>query len=241
MASLAGLVTAIALVVAAAPAGATLVCPPGTTNKNYCTNVVPIAGTTAANGVSSTSAVLNGVAGPGIANGDVTSYVFEYGTSISYGTKTTPGTVGSCPSGAGAPTYCQGVPAAQSVSAKIVGLAPCTMYHYRVDASNPDGSTSGNDQTFITGFLKPIVSVHHAKKVKHNKKFKISIKLRTRATLTITLKKGRKTVKTVRLGSHTGVVTTKIKAPKKRGKYTLNVKGAESCGQQTNVSKVTVK
>jgi phosphodiesterase/alkaline phosphatase D-like protein len=75
--------------------------------------------------------------------GAETAYHFEYGTDTSYGTSTTPGTLGS---GRG--------PAAGE--AELSGLKLATTYHYRVVASNecevgkPLCTVYGPDQTFTT-------------------------------------------------------------------------------------------
>lgn len=61
-----------------------------------------------------------------------TTYYFEYGTTTSYGTKTT------SKEGNGA------------VSASISGLKPSTLYHYRIVATNGQGTHTGLDQTFTT-------------------------------------------------------------------------------------------
>lgn len=67
----------------------------------------------------------------------VTSCVFEYGTEASYGS--------SVP--------CEPSPGSGSsvvnVHADVSGLAPLTLYHYRVVAGNTNGSTAGIDRTFI--------------------------------------------------------------------------------------------
>jgi hypothetical protein len=76
-----------------APAGATVVCPPGTTDPNYCANVPPIAVTGPATDVKETSAKLTGTAGPNVANGDVTRYFFQYGKTTAYGSVTPTATV----------------------------------------------------------------------------------------------------------------------------------------------------
>lgn len=65
-------------------------------------------------------------------NGFVTSYYFEYGTTTSYGTKTTN------KEGSGA------------VSESLSGLKASTVFHYRVVASNKEGTHTGPDQTFTT-------------------------------------------------------------------------------------------
>jgi hypothetical protein len=137
------------LALSAAPTEATLVCPPGVTNPAYCANVPPIAITKQATHISETNATLNGFAGPGVRNGDLTTWYFQYGTTTMYGTQTPPGTVGSCPPGTTNPLYCT-VPKKQKVSITIGGLMPGTTYHYQIVSTNPDGTTFGADRTFTT-------------------------------------------------------------------------------------------
>ncbi len=242
MAGLAGVISAGALAVAAAPASATLICPPGVTNKAYCTNVPPIAVTSNASSVGGTTATLNGTSGPGVPNGDVTSFFFQYGlSSATYGNTTATGTVGSCPTGVGKPPYCQGVPAAEDVSAGIGNLAPCTTYHFRIVSTNPDGTTLGNDAVFTTGFAKPVQSWHSPGSVKHHKKFTVRITLTFGANLKIFIRRHGKDVKSVNLGFHNpGTFTTKIRAPKKKGKYQIRLVASTSCGKQTLNRKLRV-
>jgi hypothetical protein len=69
--------------------------------------------------------------------GQQTNYVFQYGTTRSYGTQTALSVAGS---GTGS----------VSVSQTITGLQPLTTYHYRILASGPSGSAVGTDRTFTT-------------------------------------------------------------------------------------------
>lgn len=70
-------------------------------------------------------------------NGAQTTYLFQYGTTVLYGS-TTP------PAAAGAGTN------AINVVANLAGLAPATTYHYRLVATNRNGTTTGADRTFRT-------------------------------------------------------------------------------------------
>jgi hypothetical protein len=70
-------------------------------------------------------------------NSQSTTVVFEYGTSTSYGAKSSAKSIGS---GAGS----------TNVSISAAGLAPSTTYHVRVVAENAAGTTSGSDVTFTT-------------------------------------------------------------------------------------------
>ena len=87
-----------------------------------------------ATGITASSATLNGSVNP---NGDATTYHFQYGKSTSYGSNTTSA---SLPAGN----------RASAVIASIVSLSPSTTYHYRIVATNANGSASGSDATFTT-------------------------------------------------------------------------------------------
>jgi phosphodiesterase/alkaline phosphatase D-like protein len=73
-------------------------------------------------------------------NGEETHYFFEYGETETYGSTsaTPPGTSAGTGTGAQAESY------------RLCGLAPGTTYHVRVVASNPKGTSVGNDRTFRT-------------------------------------------------------------------------------------------
>jgi CSLREA domain-containing protein len=95
---------------------------------------VPNVATGAAKNVKPRAATLNGTVNPG---GRPTSYVFRYGTTKAYGSKT-PATA----AGSGR----LNVPAAF----RVKGLKPGTIYHYRLFATNSAGTESGADRTFKT-------------------------------------------------------------------------------------------
>jgi len=69
--------------------------------------------------------------------GLVSIYGFEVGTSTAYGPPSGSGAVGA---GANEAT----------VSVSLQGLQPNTTYHYRITATNSDGTSYGEDQTFTT-------------------------------------------------------------------------------------------
>jgi phosphodiesterase/alkaline phosphatase D-like protein len=92
--------------------------------------------TNAATNITSSSATLNGTVNP---NGVTTTVHFEYGTTINYGSTTA------------SASYTGNT--AQNVSANIIGLHPNTTYHFRLVGTNTNGTTYGNDRTFI--FLSP--------------------------------------------------------------------------------------
>jgi hypothetical protein len=84
--------------------------------------------------VGPSSATASGTLNP---NGRSTSWYFEYGTSTSYGRKTA-----SKGAGSGSVNV--------QVSGTLTGLSPGTTYHYRLVATNSDGTTRGGDGVFTT-------------------------------------------------------------------------------------------
>ena len=95
----------------------------------------PVATTLAATAVTATTAVLNGTVN---ANGGSAMVSFDYGLDTTYGANVagTPATVtGSTDS---------------AVSVALTGLAPATMYHFRVKGADSSGTTGGADMTFTT-------------------------------------------------------------------------------------------
>lgn len=89
--------------------------------------VIPAVTTSAASGLTATSAVLNGAVNP-VGAGEATCQ-FQYGTSTSYGQ------FAPC-----APEEVANGTVATAVESKSVkGLRPDTTYHYRLDATNADG------------------------------------------------------------------------------------------------------
>ena len=84
--------------------------------------------------VTQSTATLNGKVD---ANGKQTTYFFQLGTTRIYGVNTA-----ETPAGAGANPV--------NVAVPVGGLAPNTVYHYRLVARNSDGQTAGADRTFRT-------------------------------------------------------------------------------------------
>ena len=94
----------------------------------------PAVTTGGASSVTPTTVTLNGKVDP---NKKATTYFFRIGTTKLYGsdTVTTSAGAGANPS---------------AISVPVVGLAPSTVYHYRLVAQNSDGLTFGKDRTFKT-------------------------------------------------------------------------------------------
>ena len=98
---------------------------------------VPVTGV--ASNVNTTTATLNGTVDP---NGLGTTYHFQYGLTTAYGNNT-------AISGAG--NGLDPVP----VSANLTGLAPGTVYHFRLVCSNGGPIVYGADSTFTTFVVPP--------------------------------------------------------------------------------------
>lgn len=99
----------------------------------------------AASNVQTTTATLSATVNP---EGLATTYRFEYGTSIAYG-QSAP----MPPAGAGSGTS----PVAASVG--LTSLQGGTTYHYRLAATNANGTVFGADRTFTTSPVAVIDSV----------------------------------------------------------------------------------
>jgi hypothetical protein len=91
----------------------------------------PIVETKPATSIHATEATLNGSVKP---NGATTKYYFEYGTTTSYGSRTAEATA----------------PLNPEVSKVIEGLMSGTPYHFRIVATNSNGTSNGLDAVFTT-------------------------------------------------------------------------------------------
>lgn len=102
----------------------------------------PLVDTGGASGVTQTNATISGVLDP---QGIETSYAFEVGTDTTYSGAKVFGDAGQ---GEGA----------EAITVALEDLAPGTTYHYRLAATNADGSSYGRDMTFTTpGAPSPIL------------------------------------------------------------------------------------
>jgi hypothetical protein len=96
----------------------------------------PIVETKAANGLKETQASLNGVVNP---NGAETKDYFEYGPTVSYGSKSRE----------------QTTTVEKKPDILVEGLTRGTTYHFRMVATNAYGTSYGADETFTTAAEKP--------------------------------------------------------------------------------------
>jgi len=106
------------------------------------TEGIPVVQTGAASEVSQIGASISGTVDP---EGIQTSYAFEVGTDTSYSGAEIYGNAGQ---GEGA----------EPIIVGLEDLAPATTYHYRLTATNADGTSYGQDMTFTTSsFPSPIL------------------------------------------------------------------------------------
>ncbi len=117
-------------------------------DQTFSTTTSPTVVTGSASSIAPTSARLNGTV---TANGQATSWYFEYGTSTSYGSKTAVKSAGSGTS-------------AVKVSVSLTRLRTTTTYHYRLVATNASGTSVGGNQSFSTA-LSPAVRTGAAQAV----------------------------------------------------------------------------
>lgn len=94
----------------------------------------PTVSTVPATSIGQTAATLRADVSP---HGKATTYAFQYGTTAAYGAQTPARSAGSGTS-------------ARRVTFRLPGLTPGVRYHYRVIASNADGTTTGADRSFRT-------------------------------------------------------------------------------------------
>jgi streptogramin lyase len=102
----------------------------------------PVVANTAASNVTQTGADVQADVNP---HGQATTFWFEYGTDMSYGSATTPASAGSGSTSA-------------TVTASLIGLTPGTTYHFRVAASAAAGTVYGDDMTFSTLAPPPTIA-----------------------------------------------------------------------------------
>jgi hypothetical protein len=103
-------------------------------NQKVTPSGKPSVETKAATSVSETGATLNGSVNP---KGAETKYYFEYGTTLSYGSKTAEVSAGS------------GISPLEENKA-VTGLTASTTYDFRIVATNTHGTTYGSNQVFST-------------------------------------------------------------------------------------------
>ncbi len=109
--------------------------------KRFVTFEGPTVTTTTSVPVDGVSQTLNGTIDP---EGGPATYHFEYGTTKDYGSQTEE---------SGPLTGTDPLPA----TGIATGLTPNTTYHFRIVGTNASGSISGEDQTFTTAAVPPVL------------------------------------------------------------------------------------
>jgi hypothetical protein len=107
----------------------------------FAATTAPTATTGAASSITTASAVLHATVNP---NGSTTTYAFQYGTTTNYGSQTSTTAAGS---------GTKDVAAHVTISSLVSG----TTYHYRVVATNPNGTAAGADAMFVSTSNAPVV------------------------------------------------------------------------------------
>jgi hypothetical protein len=111
-------------------------------DATFVTAEAPAATTSAASSLGATSAKLNGKVDP---NGRSTTYLFEYGSTTAYGTKSSSSSAGSGTS-------------STNVSKTVNGLTPGATYHFRLVATSDAGTVTGGDQVFTTQNVPAVIT-----------------------------------------------------------------------------------
>ncbi|HEX9966514.1 MAG TPA: hypothetical protein VGB06_01070, partial [Solirubrobacterales bacterium] len=126
-------------------------------NATFTTGPAPVVATGQPSAIGVSTATLNGAVNP---RGQATTYRFEYGPTTSYGTKVP---VPNASVGSGTVDV--------AVSQAIAGLEAGREYHYRVVATNPEGTVFGDDAVFFTKDLPPLFTVSFGKTGSSNGQF----------------------------------------------------------------------
>jgi hypothetical protein len=103
----------------------------------------PGVSTSRAYSITFSSAILSGSVNP---NGQITNYVFQYGTTTGYGGQTP-----LAPAGNGTISI--------RLTQSVAGLQPGTTYHYRIVAASSAGTANGKDRTFKTASIPLSVQI----------------------------------------------------------------------------------
>jgi hypothetical protein len=196
-------------------AGASL----GIASQTVTINGIPGATTGPAKSVGSSAATVTGSVTP---NGVATTYHFDYGTSKQYGHSTTAKSAGS---GTGA----------VAASARLTGLRPGAIYHYRVVAVSASGTTVGADRTFRT---KAAISVSRVSRGLCTRASSALLRVRVTSLLSprTTVRLDGKTIARGHRAVRVRVALSRLHA----GRHTISVTTKSAAGTTTRTSRFTV-
>jgi hypothetical protein len=181
-------------------------------------------------------------------NARAATYHFDYGTGTAYGSSTQEG---SLPAGI--------EPVA--VSAALAGLAAGTTYHVRLVASNADGTTLGEDRTFMTSATgggpgggpgadttAPVILSASVKpktlRRKRGTTFRYRLSEAANVAFTIQRKKGKRYVSATRFRktSKAGANTRRFKTRKlKPGRYRATLVATDAAGNRSKAKRLTFR
>jgi CSLREA domain-containing protein len=173
-----------------------------------------------------------------------TTYHFEYGATSAYGSSTAEG---SLPAGVG--------PVA--VSAALDGLAPGTIYHVRLVATNDDGTAASGDVSFTTSaqgggngvdVVAPVILSASVKPKKFRRRrgttFRYKLSEAAKVAFTIQRKKGKRYVKATRFSkaSKAGANKRKFQTRKlKPGRYRATLVATDAAGNHSKAKRLTFR
>jgi hypothetical protein len=118
-------------------------------DRTFTTTPLPPAPEVVTGGAHSITHEFATITGSVDPNGFETTYRFQYGPTTAYGFEA------PLPHGSAGSGFVD-----VNVSASLAGLAPSTVYHYRLVATSSGGTTAGSDATFTTAPPPPPVAEH---------------------------------------------------------------------------------
>lgn len=134
---------------------------PTPAERSFTVVMPPTVTTKAASNVKNNQATLNADVNP---RSSATTYQFEWGTSTAYG-NVVPATAKAAGSGS----------SVVEVNEPITGLSPDTEYHFRISATNANGTSKGADKTLVTANAPQATTDEAAEVSAHEATLKASI------------------------------------------------------------------
>ncbi len=191
----------------------------------------PSATTGPASSVTETGALLAGSINPNLRS---TTYRFEFGPTSGYGKSTSPADAGAGESPVG-------------VATDLSGLKPSTTYHYRLVASNSDGTSNGADSTFTTHRDSTVPRIRSASlkpsrfRAKKGAKLRYVLSEAARVSATVArVRRGHRAKRSARFAmkGRAGANTRRFRGvfkrrPLKSGRYRLTLVASDAAGHRS--------